>query len=472
MSYKKPIATFKYAKRLTSAKPGVHNFKFYGKSVKGVVSADGRTLQIVQAAPNVIQDLKKLAPGAKLVPEGKNLRVSKPKVKPTAPKPKPQPVPKPTPVPAPPASPTAAPSAAQSAPNSAPSQPPAEEEAPEPAKKKLKDPWKLTEADRKAARNVPVSSSGIIESPYIDWDAVPEQCKLKPEDANYTDYPTASAPGGMLKLLRDGFRANRLYQKVKPTNVDIVGPPGGGKSTCVKAFAAEAGLPYYQVIGQDGLTSEDLLGRAHIENGKDVWTDGIITKWARTGGIMHFDEVNVFPATVMMRLNEAMDAKRQLNMQDLNGEIIKLHPDCFIVLSRNPPDYEGVTSLPKPVQNRCKEIWLPFAPIEIEHKVIVAQAKGIGVKPSELSLTSGGKLSGSLASDVADITSIITGLRADKTLPHHPSMRQTMDFLIARKQGYNFKTAFQQTIGDSYVAVDEDTYGLRMQEALTSVGRN
>jgi len=43
--------------------------------------------------------------------------------------------------------------------------------------------------------------------------------------------------------------------------------------------------------------------------------------------------------------------------------------------------------------------------------------------------------------------------------------------LIARKQGYDFTTAFNQTIGDSYIAVDEDTYNPRMEEALKSVNR-
>ena len=80
MSYKKTaIASFNYAKRLKSAKPGPHNFKFNGKNVKALVGADGRSLQILKASPTVIKDLKKLALGEKLVPDGRNLRVSKPK---------------------------------------------------------------------------------------------------------------------------------------------------------------------------------------------------------------------------------------------------------------------------------------------------------------------------------------------------------------------------------------------------------
>jgi len=92
----------------------------------------------------------------------------------------------------------------------------------------------------------------------------------------------------------------------------------------------------------------------------DVWEDGIIPQAVRRGGILHFDEVNVFPPSVMLRLDELMDAKRQLNMQDLTGEIVKAHPDLFIIFTKNPDDYNGVNKVPVQVLNRSKQLWLPL----------------------------------------------------------------------------------------------------------------
>jgi hypothetical protein len=61
MSYKKTAkANVNYAKRLKS--PGMHSFKINGKNVKGIISADGRSLQILQA-----RQLTKIMPKLKTI---------------------------------------------------------------------------------------------------------------------------------------------------------------------------------------------------------------------------------------------------------------------------------------------------------------------------------------------------------------------------------------------------------------------
>lgn len=484
MSYggKQPIRTFKYSRRLQHLKPGTTRvLKLHGKRVKVALDKTGRELTVLDAHKSVVNEIQNAdtlqvrknnsVTAVNKLPAVPNLPAAATSATPTKPtKPKKPKKPKTSPSdtdmatavkkledeksPPPPAAVATSPSS-----------------SPAPSKKLLTEPWILTEKDRKAALKVPVPPKGPVAptfTPFIDWDAVPESAKIS--DIVYEDYPTSSAPKGMLALLRDGFKLNRMYQKQKPTNVLIVGPPGTGKSTLIRKFAEDTGLPYWQVIGQDGLTAEDLLGRAHIKDGRDVWTDGVIPKAARIGGILHIDEPNVLPASVMMRLNELMDAKRQLNMQDLNGEIIKAHPDLYIVFTMNPSNYEGVNPLPPPVLNRFKQVWLPFPPEDVEYRILEGQLRAIGVQPKDFQVK-GKQISGTLAQDIKDFTDMIRGLRADQNLPWHPSMRQTIDFTLARKQGYNFQTAFRQTVGDSYIALDESTYAPLMDETLNSKNR-
>ena len=98
----------------------------------------------------------------------------------------------------------------------------------------------------------------------------------------------------------------------------------------IKAFAEDTGLPYWGVMGQEGIRAEELLGHKELvpdgQGGtRSVWIDGLIPKAVRAGGILHFDEPNVIEPAILMRLDELMDNKRQLNMEDYNGKIIKAH---------------------------------------------------------------------------------------------------------------------------------------------------
>ena len=153
-------------------------------------------------------------------------------------KPKPKPVSKPPVKPSPP--------------KVAPVKPPVASAREETAAKST--PTSLTDEERRKAMLVPVPDKGPIPTPYIDWDAIPARCCI--DGINYMDYPLDSASNGLLPELREMFGRSRRYQNSAPVNVIITGPKGTGKSEVVKKFADDTKLPYWGVIGQEGIRAD------------------------------------------------------------------------------------------------------------------------------------------------------------------------------------------------------------------------
>ena len=175
MATYKTIRNFSYAKKL-KAKPGVHNFKFEGQRVKGVITPDGRSLKIIDGSQSVVKKIKQIPSGMKLVPDGSVLRKRKDSTTSTSTATatrttathttQTQPV---APAPAAVVTPAAPASVTPPAPATVPAVVPAEEEEAKSGHFGMLGPAPvLTDADRKAARMVPVADKGPITTPYID----------------------------------------------------------------------------------------------------------------------------------------------------------------------------------------------------------------------------------------------------------------------------------------------------------------
>ncbi len=460
--------SFSYARRLKNIKPGrVQHLKFKDRKVKIYIGPKGRKLHILRAPKSVKSDL--VNADKVYVRDGTLVATTKPKAPftpptpaPPAPAPKPRPVPKEVPPPPTPPLPKE-----EFSPPSPPTKPPKRPEPTPPQErvKKLGHPKQLTEAERKRARLVPVPDKGPIPTPYIDWSAIPEHCKVS--GVTYLDYQISSAPKGMLPELREMLKRSRRYQNYAPVNLLIQGPKGTGKSELIKAFAQDSGLPYWSIIGQEGIRADELLGHYELKEGTSRWVGGIIPRAVRCGGILHIDEPNVIEPAILMRLDELLDNKRQLNMEDLNGEIVKGHPDLFIVFTMNPPTYEGVKDLPDPIKSRLtKRYYLGYPPKWIEMQILKRKMR---LSDREFKPPSGstGSATGKLAQDIEDVLKIVDGLRKETDLTYTPSLRETQGFIQDLKEGDDFFTAFDRNIKSIYYGEEAD----RIEEALRAVRR-
>ena len=72
---------------------------------------------------------------------------------------------------------------------------------------------------RRRAALVPVPDKGPIPTPYINWDEIPEYCKVS--GVKFMDYPNKYNKDGWLPELRDAFRRARHQGRV-PINVLVL----------------------------------------------------------------------------------------------------------------------------------------------------------------------------------------------------------------------------------------------------------
>ena len=438
------LATFGYSRKIKSLVPGkVRNMRFKGQRVKILMDKTGRKLSVIEAPKSALAEIRK----------AETLRVDdgalRPIYKQPAVKPKPEPE-RPKPSPAPKAEPPVEPATV--------AQPPLK-----PTKKVEATKGSLTDADRRKAALVPVPDKGPIPAPYIDWDEIPENCKIS--GIQFMDYSNKYNSEGWLSELREAFRRGRHQGRV-PINVLISGPPGTGKSELIRKFAEDSGLPYWGVIGREGIRSDELLGSYALKEGTSRWIDGIIPKAVRAGGILHFDEPNLIDGAVLQRLDELMDNKRQLDMRDINGPLVKAHPDLFIVFTMNPSGSASdvLKALPPAVLNRLKPVYkMDYPPREVELRILKWK---MGLNDNEFKMQGSGA-SGAMARDITDFMKIVDGLRKQTDLSYMPSLRDTQYFVQSLKEGDSFFKAFDTSLKDNYWGEEAD----RIEEALSSVRR-
>jgi nitric oxide reductase NorQ protein len=318
----------------------------------------------------------------------------------------------------------------------------------------------LTPDEKELDKYLPVPLSGPIPT-LIDWDAVETQYN-PPDGIVYEDYPHPGAPRGLMNFLREAFLINRREQQYAPVNVLITGVKGTGKTEGVRAFAQEVGLPYYNVNGEE-LPSWMLLGRTDIK--KDPTTgasvtyfqEGVIPKAVRTGGILHMDELSNFPPEVLFRLDELLDNRRTLNMVSEEGEVIKAHPDLFIIGTMNPPIYAGLKDLPEPIKSRFGW-YLELNPPSVDDEIKVVKKK-FNLTDADFQ---------PFSKDVRDFIRGSQALRNDPTLSYTPTMRETISFIQNLKHGQDFKTAAIRALRSKYYIEEEKN---KVDEVFKSIGR-
>ena len=79
---------------------------------------------------------------------------------------------------------------------------------------------------------------------------------------------------------------------------------------------------------------------------------GLLIKSMREGNMLYLDEINSAEADVLLRLDEALDDRRQIVLKESTGEVVKAKENWFVVATINPLTHSGTKELPPQLLSR------------------------------------------------------------------------------------------------------------------------
>lgn len=130
--------------------------------------------------------------------------------------------------------------------------------------------------------------------------------------------------------------------KANKQNVLIRGHAGSGKTMCVLAWASARGYRYYNISANVGLEPSHLFGAWTPTETAGVfkWQDGAVTDLVRHGGVLLLNEIDFMPERITTVLFGLLDDRREIQLLENGGEVIKAHPDLVVIGDHN-PNYRG-----------------------------------------------------------------------------------------------------------------------------------
>src|ERR671932_1040569 len=151
----------------------------------------------------------------------------------------------------------------------------------------------------------------------------------------------------------------------------IIGPKGTGKTTLVRKFASQMKKDLDSVNFSLRTRESHLVGSRTLDKGEISFVEGVLVKAMRNGTILYLDELNSAEADVLLRLDEALDDRRQLVLKEAEGQIVKAADDWFVIATINPLSHVGTKELPPQLLSRFPvRLKLEYPPDDIELQII------------------------------------------------------------------------------------------------------
>lgn len=271
---------------------------------------------------------------------------------------------------------------------------------------------------------------GMVHSKKVlkNWNTVQavnhfETVATVPQNVIYEDW------AGLLPTIQKAYE-KKLF-------VLIIGPKGVGKTTLVRKFAELIQKPLYSINFSLRTKESHLVGSTVLENGSTRFALGIIPRSMQEGAILYLDELNTAEADVLVRLDEALDDRRELILKEA-GELIsvKAKPDWFVVATINPLTHTGTKELPPQLLSRFPiRLYLDYPPPDIEKRIVKMYVNGIDDTELHKAITLANKLRE--AAKVEDVY-------------YSPSVRETIAFAKFLESGIPARQAAEIIFANVY----------------------
>lgn len=263
------------------------------------------------------------------------------------------------------------------------------------------------------------------------------------EEAQYLDWNNS------IQILNKAYEAGLF--------VLIIGPKGTGKTSLVRDFARNRNINLDSINFSLRTRESHLVGTKTLTDGTVSFDEGLLIKSMKSGDILYLDEINSAEADVLLRLDEALDDRRQIVLKESTDEVIKAKENWFVVSTINPLSHSGTKELPPQLLSRFPvRIRLEYPPENIELEIIKKYA------------------SGNHESEMIQAIKLANTLRqaaAVEELFYSPSLRETIAFAKLLDKGMAAKEVAEIIFGNVYTQWGDIEYQ-KVNDIITSMFGN
>jgi nitric oxide reductase NorQ protein len=222
---------------------------------------------------------------------------------------------------------------------------------------------------------------------------------------------------------------NRLF-------VLIIGPKGTGKTSLVREYVKQKSKELASINFSLRTRESHLVGTKNLIGGNIGFDEGILVKSMKEGNILYLDEINAAEADVLLRLDEALDDRRQIILKESDGRVIKAKDSWFVIATINPLTHVGTKELPPQLLSRFPvRIRLDYPPEDVEYQIIKKYVKNT----TESEVLQGIKLANTLRQ-----------ASAVEELYYSPSIRETIAFAKLLESGVSASESAKIVFGNVY----------------------
>lgn len=170
----------------------------------------------------------------------------------------------------------------------------------------------------------------------------------------------------------------------------LEGPPGTGKSTVLRAIAAQAHLGFEFVEGNAELTPARLIGSFDpagvLTEGyvPDVFVDGPLVSALRDGSLLYVEEINRVPEETLNVLITVM-SEGELHVPRLGR--VAASTGFRLVAAMNPFDAVGTARIASAVYDRCCRLAMGYQSADEEHEIVAAAVGASDLGEEQLTST-------------------------------------------------------------------------------------